>query len=247
MRRISIRGLMAVVLVSGVGLAALRNASDLWAGIMLLAALAVLGVAILGVMCLREWPRFWWTGFAVFEGGYLLLAFGPWFASEIEPRLATTLLLGYVHSQVTGSPVPRPEDARSLLEQRASLVSRISRIKNLVRDNASPSVTAIERQLANLDQKIYSVQGYYPVGSTAVEPPPASSSTGAPISVWLRLVPGAANHDQFQRVGHSLFALLAGALGAIVSTRFYLMRCRCLPATVPPETRPGNHRLDRLS
>ena len=40
MHRSSIRTLMIFVLVAGVGLAALRNASDLWAGIMLLVALA---------------------------------------------------------------------------------------------------------------------------------------------------------------------------------------------------------------
>ena len=44
MGRFSIRTLMASLVVSAVGLAALRNANDLWAGMMFLTALAVVGV-----------------------------------------------------------------------------------------------------------------------------------------------------------------------------------------------------------
>ena len=63
MRRISIRTLMALVLVSAIGLAALRNASELWAGMMLRLALAAVGVAILGVALMRGRERAWWLGF----------------------------------------------------------------------------------------------------------------------------------------------------------------------------------------
>jgi hypothetical protein len=45
MRRFSIPTLMAFVLVSAVGLAALRNANDLWVGMMILLALTAVGVA----------------------------------------------------------------------------------------------------------------------------------------------------------------------------------------------------------
>ena len=47
MRRFSIRTLMAFVLVCAVGMAALKNANELWAGTMLMAALAAAGVAVL--------------------------------------------------------------------------------------------------------------------------------------------------------------------------------------------------------
>jgi hypothetical protein len=40
MYRFSIRAQMAIILVSAVGLAAIRNANDFWTGLMLLAALA---------------------------------------------------------------------------------------------------------------------------------------------------------------------------------------------------------------
>ncbi len=48
MRHVSIRTLMAFIVVSAVGLAALRNADESWAGMMLLPTLAMVGVAVLG-------------------------------------------------------------------------------------------------------------------------------------------------------------------------------------------------------
>ena len=102
MNRFTIGGLMAFIVVYAVGLTALRNANDVWAGIMLMIAFAAVGVAVLGAICLRGKPRFWWIGFAVFESGYLMLAFGPWCETEIQPKLATTVLLRYVHDQAVG-------------------------------------------------------------------------------------------------------------------------------------------------
>jgi hypothetical protein len=88
MRRISIRTLMACVFVSAVGLAALRNASGLWAWIMLFLALTVEGVALLGAALMRGRERAWWLGLAVFAGGYLVAALCP-----VRSELATTMAL----------------------------------------------------------------------------------------------------------------------------------------------------------
>jgi hypothetical protein len=77
-RRFSIRTLMVLVLVSAVGLAALRSAGDLWAGMLLLLALASVGVAVMGAFIMRGSERYWWVGFAFFSSGYLALAVGPW-------------------------------------------------------------------------------------------------------------------------------------------------------------------------
>src|ERR1035441_7935872 len=96
MRRISIRSLMALVLVSAVGLAALRNAGDLWAGMLLLGTLAAVGVAVMGAIILRGRERYWWLGFALFSGGYLALALGP-----LQRQLSTTHLLAYIHAKVS--------------------------------------------------------------------------------------------------------------------------------------------------
>jgi hypothetical protein len=91
--RVSIAGLMAVVLLVAVGVAALRSASDLWAGALFTLALGVLAIAALGAVSLRGRQRASWAGFAALGWGYLLLAFGPWCDTAIRPRLLTTKLL----------------------------------------------------------------------------------------------------------------------------------------------------------
>jgi hypothetical protein len=100
MRRFSIRSLSAFVLVSAIGLAALKNDNEVWAGMLLLLALATLGTAVLGSVFLRGKERAWWIGFAFFGGVYLALAVGPWFSETIEPQLGTRLLLNYVQAKL---------------------------------------------------------------------------------------------------------------------------------------------------
>jgi hypothetical protein len=72
--RFSIAGLMGIVVVAAIGLAALRGASETWAGVMLLFTLGVLLLAVVGVVCRDESERAWWLGFALFGWGYMALA-----------------------------------------------------------------------------------------------------------------------------------------------------------------------------
>ncbi len=88
MRRISVRSLMAAVLVFTIGLAALRNAGNLWAGIILLLDLAALGGAVLGAAIMRGRKQAWWLGFTVFGAGYLMAA-----SSSLGSDLPTTRML----------------------------------------------------------------------------------------------------------------------------------------------------------
>ena len=60
MRRFSVRSLMAFIFVCAIGLAALRNANDLWAGAMLFVALAAFALAVHGAVILRGRERSWW-------------------------------------------------------------------------------------------------------------------------------------------------------------------------------------------
>ncbi len=85
--RFPIAGLMIAVLIIALGLAALRNSSESWAGALFLLTCAVLTLAIVGVVCRDGTERGWWLGFALFGWGYLLLAF--W--SSLD--LPTTALL----------------------------------------------------------------------------------------------------------------------------------------------------------
>jgi hypothetical protein len=67
--RVSIAGLMGAVLIAALCVAALRSASETWAGVTLLATCGVLGLAVIGVVCRDVSERVWWLGFALFGCG----------------------------------------------------------------------------------------------------------------------------------------------------------------------------------
>jgi hypothetical protein len=91
--RFTIAGLMGLVVVVAVGVAALRFASELWASILLMLTLGVLGAAVLAFHERAGARRAWWRGFALFGWGYVMLAFGPWASEAIAPHLPTTMWL----------------------------------------------------------------------------------------------------------------------------------------------------------
>src|SRR4051812_20544129 len=97
MRHASIRSLTAFIAVAAVGLAALRNANGLWAGMLLLPAPAAVAIAMTGAVIVRGGGRYWWAGFAFFGGGYLAVAVGPWPSDAFQPRLGTTQVLRHAH------------------------------------------------------------------------------------------------------------------------------------------------------
>jgi hypothetical protein len=90
--RFSIAGLMGAVLVAAIGLAALRDPSELWAGVIFLLTCGVLMLAVVGVVCRGEARRAWWLGFALFGWGYLVLAFFL-ALNGVLPALPTTPLI----------------------------------------------------------------------------------------------------------------------------------------------------------
>jgi len=195
MRRLSIRSLMAFILVSAVGLAALRGADELWAGTMLLVALTAVGVAVPGAVILRGKERYWWAGFAFFGGGYLALAVGPWLSDTFQPQLGTTHLLGHIHGRMYPSMVQKKKDPWDLQLEREILVAELAQVRRLARNTNDPALLAMQKALTALDQQI---------AAQKITP----------------------TRDQFQRVGHSLFALLAGLVGGMVATWFYVRRER---------------------
>lgn len=230
MRRFSIRTLMASVLVFAVGLTALRNANDLWAGLVLLVVSAIDGTAVLGAISLRGSDRNWCLGFAVFCSGYLVLTFLPPVATELVPKLGTTQLLKYVHSHVTGSPIPQTPDLRSLIAQRDGWVNELTQGAKVGQPEAYLKV--VKDRIARLELEILAVQGYYAVGSPITPTPASLPPSSTKINRWQHFLPGAANYDQFLRIGHSLFALVAGLIGAVINTWFYGRRERAEP---PPD------------
>jgi hypothetical protein len=98
--RFSIAGLMGLVVVVAVGVAALRFATELWAGILLLMTLVVLGAAVLAFHERTGAKRAWWRGFALFGWGYVVLAMGPWASEAVAPHLPTTAGLDVLHARM---------------------------------------------------------------------------------------------------------------------------------------------------
>jgi hypothetical protein len=100
--RATIAGLMGAVLITALGLTALRSASEIWAGATLLATCGVLGLAVVGTVCRDAAERAWWLGFTVFGWGYLAMAFS---SSVDATKLPTFTLLALV-CKMTGIDVP---------------------------------------------------------------------------------------------------------------------------------------------
>jgi hypothetical protein len=98
--RISIAGLLVLILFLAVVFASLREATDLWAKAMLSLAIAVYGVALLGMLFRRATG----TGAFVLGAGYLALCVGPWCHTEIMPRLLTTAVIDDLYLKMDYTP-----------------------------------------------------------------------------------------------------------------------------------------------
>jgi hypothetical protein len=149
MRRFSIRRLMIFIVVSAIGLAALRNANELWAETMLMTALIAVGVAILGAVFSRGRERAWWVGFALFGGCYLTLSDAPWIGDAFRHRLITTSLLGDLRNLMFGSNVRYLLIEKQALEDEIAKVQPATRIYDPVVASMRNSLKAIQDQLNN--------------------------------------------------------------------------------------------------
>jgi hypothetical protein len=194
MRRLSIRSLMAFIVAAAVGLAALRNANELWAGMLLLVALAAVGFALMGAAILRGKERYWWAGFAFFGGAYLALSVGPWLSDTFRPQLGTTHLLDHLQQLMfaSGPQALRAVQVRSLSLQAQKLETELARVAR--NPDADPAVQV-------LMMKLQAAQGQL-----------AANKTAAP------------HTEDFHSVGHSLFAILAGLVGGAAARWLYVRR-----------------------
>lgn len=204
MRRFSIRAIMTIIVISAVGLAALRNANDWWSGTMLLLSLAATGTGVLGTLFLRGRDRPWWSGYALFSGMYLVLTFAPVFRTEVNPHLATSTALGYVHSKVIASPPISYPRANWWREIAASRTKR-NRQTGGIQDNQSLDPVAVP---------------YINIVDPSLDSSPLQPSRNP----WRAMLPGAADAEEFARVGHTLFAFVAGLWGGAVAGRFQAKR-----------------------
>jgi hypothetical protein len=95
----------AAVALVGLAVAAMRDPTDLWTRLSFTLAIIGTAVAVLGatVRCGPDRPL--WLGWALFAGGYLILAFGPWLSTEVRPHLLTTGLLEWLYPRIHTTPM----------------------------------------------------------------------------------------------------------------------------------------------
>jgi MFS family permease len=129
--RFSIASLLAAIIFCGVGLAALRSASALWASALFTIVVALLSSAIPCTMASRGPHRLTWAGLAVFGWIYLAIAFGPWpFSPDGPPPLLTIPLLDAIQDAVVsdGKTPYMTEDRRSPGDRVMGLRGKVGRI-----------------------------------------------------------------------------------------------------------------------
>ncbi len=112
--RVSIRGLMALVLFVAFGFVALRYASETWAGLVVMMTLGVLILAFLGIVYRRGARRAFWVGFVLLGWGYIAystdflwqtieartrptMGSGIWGSEYKHPPLVTTRFLDWLY------------------------------------------------------------------------------------------------------------------------------------------------------
>ena len=97
--RFHLSTMLLIVLLTGVGFAALRESDEIWDSEVFTLVLAVLLVSILLAVHRTEKRRAYWLGFALFGAAYLGLSLVP----PTESRLITTKALAFIDSKVPRS------------------------------------------------------------------------------------------------------------------------------------------------
>jgi hypothetical protein len=201
--RFNIAGLLGIILVLGVGFAALREASDLWESGVFTLTLGAMLTSILLAIHQAEKRRAFWIGFALFGSAYLGFALVP----SIESRLITTKALTYVRSSVS----------RRSLKITTVALSATWRLAPGI--GSGPSSNEVQSVVSTTDgnQIATSSQGQVKIWD---------AMTGKLLGGW------SGTTGRFVKIGHSLFALLAGWRGGQLSRRLFQSSRFLVPSTL---------------
>jgi hypothetical protein len=113
--RMTTRRLMSVILVIGLGGAALQSSTVLWSSAVFTFTVAILSATVLAAFAHQGLARMTWAGFALLGWLYLGTAFGPWAGVNgvSAPPYLTKWLVDYAgyaqHSKPTPDRGPRGE------------------------------------------------------------------------------------------------------------------------------------------
>jgi hypothetical protein len=197
--RLHLGTLFIVVLVLGVGFAALRESSEHWYSAVFTLTLCSLLISTLFAVHRTEKQRAFWSGFVLFGAVYLVLSLVP----SIESRLLTTKALAYIDSTI-----PR-------------LITGALAHVDLDNDG-DVDIYVVNHSQGNM---IYRNQGngmFEDLTANAGLNPAGNQVTGsnklwvnAPARLWVRSSVGTA--ENFMRIGHSLAALIIAFVGGQLS------------------------------
>jgi hypothetical protein len=98
--KLNIAALMTGMILVAVGLAALRNATDLWASLSFTLAVALMLSALVGSLVGRG--RAAWAGAGIFGWAYMAAAFGPWPWLNHDDLRPPRLLTAYAVDRLEG-------------------------------------------------------------------------------------------------------------------------------------------------
>jgi hypothetical protein len=190
--RFNIASLLSVILVLGVGFAALRESSSLWESGVFTLTLAALLTSIILAIHRAEKRRAFWIGFALFGCMYLGFSLVP----SIESRLMTAKALKYVRSQVSERSLKITKVRHSgnwRLVTTMGLDSTSNQVQKLVFTGDGKQVATSNKRQADV---------WY-------------VATRKLLSGW------SGTTENFVRIGHSLLSLIAGILGGQLSRHLY--------------------------
>jgi hypothetical protein len=199
--RFSLAGLMGMVAVIAIACAALRFASELWASALFTLALAIVCVAIIGTLCSRASARGFWAGGALACSFYLVMVFGPWCSTNVSPHLLTTKLLDYIYPSLHP---PLPPGAGLLAAQ--------VKVWDVATGQQLHPVTEGTGSVFSL--------AFSPHGKMLSSQNCASCHSIPTTAVGSAATVAVASREDFQRVGHSLLALLLALLSGLL-TRYF--------------------------
>jgi len=186
--------LVIVVLILGVSLPAVRESNEIWDSGVFTVTVGVLVTSVLLVIHRTESKRAFWLGFALFGAAYLGLSLVP----SIESRLITTKALAFI-------------DSKMLISSPAGLAYfeyDDGKMDLYIANNSQPNALYINNGNGTFQDVTTTVGLNLGSSDTLLLKNSAGLSRGG-------------TSENFMRIGHSLFALIAALIGGQLSRHLY--------------------------
>ncbi|WP_435008827.1 hypothetical protein P12x_000076 [Tundrisphaera lichenicola] len=193
--RMSIAGLLGLVALMGVAIAALTHPSPLAGNAYYTITLAALIIAVLAAVYHRGGKRAFWVGFSTCGWAYFLLVFGPAWVQPYGQNLVTTTLLDIVY------PYTIPSKAGVATLDPAGIPVSWSKLAGFRASGRGARVI---------------LAGGFAGGPVGPLPSPWEILTTPDRTT--RFWPE--SPETFRRIGHSLFCLAFATIGGFLTRRF---------------------------